>query len=69
MTELNNYEAVYRTAPARSGLLKIREFWPILNKVKNGFSIVFSNLARKGVGVFFQARNQFFFSKWLVSSH
>ena len=35
-------------------------FRPIFNKVKNGFPIVFSNLARKDSGVFFQARKQIF---------
>ena len=69
MTELINYDTVYRTASATPGLLKIREFRPLLNKVNNGFSIVFSNLARKGFGFFSQTRNLFFSSKWLVSSH
>ena len=39
---------------------------PIFNKVINGFSIVFSNHARKGSGFFFQARELIFVAKWLV---
>ena len=39
---------------------KLERFGPYLTKSKNGFSIVFSNLAWKGSRVFFQARNYFF---------
>ena len=39
---------------------KKRAFWPLFNKVKNGFPLVFSNLARKGSMGFFQARKLIF---------
>ena len=37
---------------------KFRTFWSVFKKVKN--------LVRKGFGVYFQARKQFFLAKWLV---
>ena len=38
----------------------LERFGQYLKKSKNGFPIVFSNLARKGSGVFFQARKLIF---------
>ena len=38
----------------------MERFGLYLTKSKNGFPIVFSNLARKGSGVFFQARKLIF---------
>ena len=39
---------------------KLERFGLYLTRSKNGLSIVFSNLARKGSRVFFQARKLFF---------
>ena len=44
-------------------------FWSVLTKSKNGFTIVFSNLAQKGSRGFVQARKLFFFAKWLVFTY
>ena len=41
-------------------LIFVERFGPYLTKSKNGFPIVFSNLAQKGSRVFFQARKLIF---------
>ena len=48
---------------------KLERFSLYFQKSKNGFPIVFSNLARKGSRFFFPARKLIFFAKWLVFTY